>query len=83
MITQIIQEIESHIGFYTLLVQAITGILIGIGLIYGGKQVSLLKKTHLDNHDWNRRHAAQQAVENVHKKFTEINKLNEFFVTSQ
>ena len=47
---------------YNLIIQIVATIFVGGGLVYAGKQVSLLVLTHNDNHDWNRRIATQNAL---------------------
>ncbi|MCK5877834.1 MAG: hypothetical protein KAG43_09380 [Candidatus Marithrix sp.] len=45
-----------------LIIQCVTTVFVGGGLIYAGKQASLRVKTHNDNHEWNRRIATQNAL---------------------
>ncbi len=45
-----------------IIIGAISACLMAGSVLYAGKQVKLLRNQHWDNHDWNRRLAAQQAV---------------------
>jgi len=56
-----------------LILQTLSLVFIGLSLLYAGKQLKLLKKTHADNHDWNRRKAAQDAAMLRQKRFTTEN----------
>ena len=57
----------------------IASLFTGVGLIYAGWQIKLLKKTHTDNHDWNRRLAAQEAVANLRLHAPIAAELNKLF----
>lgn len=47
---------------YLLIIRAVSTVFIAIGLLYTGRQISLLKESHRQNHDWNRRNAGQIAI---------------------
>jgi RecB family endonuclease NucS len=65
-------------------IQIISGLAIIISVMYAGYQVKLLRKTHTDNHDWNRRKSAQDLTmelnntlkdtEILHQKLNVINR---------
>ena len=46
----------------SLAIQLISAGFVFAGLLYTGKQISLLKRTHRENHDWNRRIETQKAL---------------------
>jgi len=62
--------------------QILVSLFTGFGLIYAGWQVSLLKKTHQQNHDWNRRIAAQGAIESLRPLASITIELNDVFDTT-
>ena len=41
-------------------------VLLAISVIYAGRQLQLLRRQHSEDHDWNRRLAAQQAIDKYH-----------------
>ena len=45
--------------------QIAANVAVVVGLIYAGYQVRLLRETHRDNHDWQRRRCAQEIVMEV------------------
>jgi Domain of unknown function (DUF4760) len=45
-----------------LLVQIISSLLVLGGILYAARQFKLATRVHQENHDWNRRNAAQQAT---------------------
>ncbi len=60
-----------------LIISATSLIFIGATLIYTGRQIKLLIKSHADNHEWNRRIATQQALNELRK--VNVDDLNEKF----
>lgn len=44
------------------LIAGVSAILLAISVLYAGHQIKLLRRQHQDNHDWNRRLAAQQTI---------------------
>ena len=60
----------------TLIIHGISAILVAGGLFYAGKQLSLTLQVQKQNHDWNRRNAAQQATLDYPAKVTGAEKLN-------
>ena len=46
----------------TTIIAAISAILLAFSVLYAARQVQLLRRQHEDNHDWNRRLAAQQTI---------------------
>ncbi len=46
-------------------IQIAANIAVVVGLVYAGYQIRLLRQTHRDNHDWNRRKCAQEIVMEV------------------
>lgn len=49
----------------TVIVATASALFVAIGLFYAARQLRLLIRTHADNHEWNRRIAAQEAVAQV------------------
>lgn len=45
-----------------LAIQVVSALILVGGLLYAGRQISLLKKVHKENHDWNRRIETQRAL---------------------
>ncbi len=64
---------------YLLLINAISGVITAIGLLYAGKQIALLKETHKQNHDWNRRNAAQHAIKQLVELTPIVIRINKVF----
>ena len=50
-----------------------------ISILYAGRQLKLLRLTHADNHDWNRRFAAQKAINEMQKIMPMTVRINEVF----
>jgi len=46
-----------------IIIQVASAVLVFGGLIYASLQLKLLRKTHVDEHEWNRRKAAQDATQ--------------------
>lgn len=60
----------------SLFVNFLSGLFIGGTLIYAGRQVALGKRVQEQNHDWNRRFAAQEATISYASKIQGAEKLN-------
>ncbi len=60
----------------TIITQLVSVLLLVVGLLYAGYQLSLTRKVHKENHEWNRRFAAQQALS---RKIEGLDELNEAF----
>jgi len=59
--------------------QVLTMIFGAIAVFYAAKQVILLRKTHADNHEWQRRKSAQDATINLNKELSGMELLNTRF----
>lgn len=69
-----------------LLVQIISSVLVFIALLYAARQFKLATLVHRDNHDWNRRNAAQQATIDYASKIPgneELNKTLKYTVAKE
>jgi hypothetical protein len=53
-----------------------SALLLFVGLMYTGRQLHLTRIIHKQNHDWNRRHAAQQALFNYSTFISGTEQLN-------
>jgi len=62
-----------------IIIQAISTSILAISVIYAGRQITLLRKQHGENHDWNRRIAAQQAIREYREIQASIEDLSHHF----
>jgi hypothetical protein len=47
---------------FSALLQIVSVLILAASVVYSGHQISLVKRVHQDNHDWNRRYATQEAL---------------------
>ncbi len=61
------------------IIAAISAMLLAVSVFYVSRQVILLRKQHKENHDWNRRLAAQQAVRDYREIQSMMETISEHF----
>lgn len=61
------------------LIAATSAFLLAISVLYTARQVHLLRKQHKENHDWNRRLTAQQAIREYQNIQEMVESLSEHF----
>ncbi|MCK5832010.1 MAG: DUF4760 domain-containing protein [Methylococcales bacterium] len=62
-----------------IIISAISAILLALSVLYAAKQIKLLRIQHEEDHDWNRRLAAQETLRGYHEIQVMVEAISEHF----